>query len=215
MDVRGVKVKREAPKVGRVAPIHLLPALLAIALALVAVGCGTSSASTAPRLPKGWKNVASHGIGIYVPTSWSVVRWPTGVCGVTVPTVITTRTLTRTSKIGCAAYYYTQYNGSAKVTLGKETVTSKFHGRTHEYNGLNVEETTVVRQVMVHHVTFSADPGTVRRRPFTNQYPVTDITALVVSTGVWLTISVGNTTALPGGATGRAEEILASVHTSS
>jgi len=82
-----------------------------VGLATVGAGCSTPQGLTTPPLPSGWTTVTYHGVGVDVPSNWTVEPWHQN-CGVDVPTVFLGPE--QPSVLSCPAFD----PGGAEVVLG-------------------------------------------------------------------------------------------------
>jgi len=168
------------------------------------VGLGLSQATTSagavpsPTIPNGWKAVSYRGIVLDVPPTWVVKGWQlndvSDACGVSTPTVLLGPEPSELMKVLCPLYS----RGDAEVNIGaRRPVVVK--PRTAVINGLHVAVSFSTTKII------HGNPA-----PFANQVavhiPIRDI---------WITIQVGTSPVLPGGAPGRAMQIVRSIHAAS
>jgi hypothetical protein len=138
-------------------------------------------------LPAGWKTVAYHGVGIDVPGNWLVEPWRL-TCGVTTPTVFIGPA--QPLAIDCVA----SPPAGAEVILGA-LGTSGSQSVSRNLNGLTA---TVATQGEA----YDGHPGVA----------ITNIWVSLPTVDVNISVSVGDTAAIPGGAPGRAEQIVETIH---
>lgn len=150
---------------------------------------GMAEGPAAPR-PTGWKTVSYHGVGIDVPHTWTVRPWVPN-CGTLKPTVfigpqrLVERRCLRLS------------HPAAEVVLGSLYPFSRGTGRAESINGL--------RAVVVTEHAVDQGLGVTRAQ-------VTHFWAMLPDGGFSISVSVAESSVLPGGAAGRAEEIVHSIH---
>jgi hypothetical protein len=157
------------------------------------VGLTSCSGSTllTPALPTGWKTVIYHGIAVDVPTAWVVEPWRQN-CGVTTPTAFIGPA--KPSLLFCPAFT----TGAAEVVLGALPVGRGLSTESEKINGLSaLARTTTERDV------FHGNGATVT---------ITTIDVTLPARGVSITVSVGGSAGVPGGAPGRAEQIVQTIH---
>lgn len=160
---------------------------IAVLLLSVAIGSFAPAlgAGASPTLPRGWKVVTHRGVGIDVPATWTVQPWHG--CGVSSPTVL----------IGPAKQTYVLCPAAslnvALVVLGTLPLGANHTWRHTTLNGLAATVTT--QQVTV-----------------TDGQYLTQIDVSLPSKKMTISIQVGDSTDMPGGAPGRAERILESIH---
>jgi len=147
----------------------------------------TTSTSTSSPLPAGWETVTYHGVGIDVPNNWAVELWrPT--CGVAVPTVFIGPA--KPFAIACVS----DPPMGAEVVLGalpmsgSKTVSTKLNGIM----------AYVATQYEVYHGNLGAT--------------ITNIWVSLPTKDMNISVSVGESPAIPGGAPGRAEQIVQTIH---
>jgi hypothetical protein len=180
--------------VRRLTPYFLLAALVFGMGA--AVGLGLSEASTSrsvrhffPAVPNGWKAVSYQGVVLDVPRSWVVSTWKYP-CGVTGPTVLLGPEPTAFMKYLCLPY--PQDMRAAEVNIGARPIP----GATRE---------TVINgnRVATSFTTTRMTDGSVK----------TGLDQVIIHGGhVWIWIEVGTSAFLPGGAPGRAMQIVRTIH---
>lgn len=170
---------------------------LMVGLAVALAGCASGPSGSAPPaaklvtppLPAGWQVVSVLYVGVDVPGSWTVEHWkPT--CGVQTPTAYL-------GPQGMLPKCTTKAPG-AEVDVGAYAYLGSLSAKTEHVNGLTLR--VVSTQVAVPSV-----PG-------------------ATATEMWVSIKaprplglyfyVGDSTALPGGGPGLAQQILATVHES-
>jgi hypothetical protein len=164
--------------------------LLVISLmATILGGCSSSSGLSTPPLPSGWKTVTYHRIGIDVPASWMVEPWRAN-CGVAKPTVFIGPE--GTSALNCPAFMAS----GAEVLLGARAFTGTGLHPTKQYiNGLNAY------LVSTDEVFHGHSGGT-----------ITYVWVTLIDKSFTIYVSVGDSSAFAGGAPGRAEEIVQTIH---
>jgi hypothetical protein len=149
--------------------------------------CSGTTSSTSMPLPAGWKTVTYHGVGIDVPSDWVVEPWRL-TCRVTTPTVF----------IGPAQPLETACVASppagAEVILGA-LGTSGSQSVSRDLNGLTA---TVATKYEVYHGNLGVT--------------ITNIWVSLPTKNVNISVSVGDSSVVPGGAPGRAEQIVQTIH---
>lgn len=164
--------------------------LIGLGLLVSAIcGCSPTNAFT-PALPVGWKTVTHRGVAIDVPRSWTVEPYRSN-CGVVQPTVFIGPERV-TGIFNCPEFNAT----GAEVLLGASAVVQK-SATTENLNGLTIRVTT---HYEVYHGTLGAT--------------ITFIYATLPTKAMTVYIAVGDSSRVAGGAPGRAEEILDSIHAS-
>ncbi len=147
----------------------------------------TTPTSASSPLPTGWKTVTYHGVGIDAPGDWLTEPWrPT--CGVTTPTVFIGPA--QPLAMSCVA----DPPQAALVVLGALPM-SGLKSVSTKVNGIMAE---VATQYEVYHGNLGAT--------------ITDIWVSLPTANVNLSVSVGESTVVPGGAPGRAEQIVQTIH---
>jgi len=147
----------------------------------------TTSTSISPPLPAGWKTVTYKGVGVDVPSDWLVKAWVL-TCGVSTPTVFVGPA--QPTEMSCEA----NPPAGAEVVLGALPMSgSKSASRV--LNGLTA---IVATQHEVYHGNLGAG--------------ITNIWVSLPTEGVDISVSVGDTAVLPGGAPGRADQIVETIH---
>jgi len=169
----------------------LVGAVLAVLGVVGLASCSGSTLST-PALPAGWKTVTYHGIAVDVPTAWVVQPWRQN-CGVTTPTVF----------IGPAKpflLYCPEFTtGVAEVVLGALPVGRGLSTESENINGLSARVMTAAERQFFH----GHGAGEVS---------ITTIDVTLPARGVSISVSVGGSAGVPGGAPGRAEQIVQTIH---
>jgi hypothetical protein len=147
----------------------------------------SSFTSTSSAIPAGWKTVTYEGLGIDVPRAWLVERWRL-TCGVAMPTVFIGPA--QPLAMNCVA----DPPQAALVVLGALPVRAVKSIPT-ELNGIRADLAT---QYEVYHGNLGAT--------------IADISVSLPSANVTISVSVGESSAVPGGARGRAEQIVNTIH---
>jgi len=163
----------------------VLPAMLVTGCLLL---CSACSGSTTPTLPSGWKTIAYHGVGIDVPARWAVEPGH-ATCGVTSPTVFLGPG--GFEGVGCPSIA-----GGAQVVLGASGALQPGRGGAKTtINGLNALMVTTKQSYL---------------RPSSG----TGVYILVTLPGKRVTINVfaADSSVAPGGAPGRAMQIVETIH---
>ena len=159
-------------------------------LAATVAGCSTLQGLSTPPLPTGWKTVDYHGVGVDVPSNWTVAPWRPN-CGVNTPTVFIRPE--QTSYLFCPAFMA----GGAEVVLGSlPSSEAAPHAQSERINGLTAQvvSETVDDQCGHSPVTVSEAWVTLPAKGFT------------------ISISVGESPVCPGGGPGIATQIRGSIH---
>ena len=94
--------------------MRLGTALGVVALMLTVSAAIPANAGSSPTVPKGWKLVTHRGVGIDVPSTWTVKPWH-GNCGTATPTVLLGPE--GLSAMGCQ-FVRAFHSGAAQVMLG-------------------------------------------------------------------------------------------------
>jgi hypothetical protein len=163
-----------------------------VLLGFTAIGIAAcSGATTAPSLPPpqapaGWKLVTYQGIGLDVPHAWAVEPWHAN-CGVTFPTVFIGPE--GAESLGCPTIAI-----GSEVVLGARLPNSGVSWTTTTINGLKAMMRTT------HTIFHGHASGT-----------STQIWVRLAS-GISISVSVGDSSAFPGGAPGRANQIVRTIH---
>jgi hypothetical protein len=147
----------------------------------------TTSTSTSPPLPTGWKTVTYHGVGIDVPSDWLVEPWVL-TCGVSTPTVFIGPA--QPSEMSCEA----NPPAGAEVVLGALPISGS--------TPLSVELNGIPAYVVTQGEAYDGNPGVA----------ITDIWVSLPTENVTISVSVGKSAAIPGGAPGRADHIVETIH---
>jgi hypothetical protein len=147
----------------------------------------SSTTSTSTPLPTGWKTVTYHGVGIDLPNAWLVEPWRL-TCGVTTPTVFMGPA--QRSAIDCVA----NPPAGAEVILGA-IGTSDSQSVPRDLSGLPAAVATQGE-------AYDGKSGVA----------ITNIWVALPTKNMNITVSVGDTSAIPGGAPGRAEQIVETIH---
>lgn len=165
---------------------------IAVPLLSVAIGSFAPAlgAGASPTLPRGWKVVTHRGVGIDVPATWTVQPWHG--CGVSWPTVLIGPA--KPTEASCSS----ANDSVAVVVLGSLPWAANHTWHHTTLNGLRATVTT--QQV-------SATSGAATPGPL-----LTSIHVRLPSKGMTISIRVGDSSASPGGAPGRAERILVTIH---
>jgi hypothetical protein len=150
---------------------------------------GTGEGPAVPR-PSGWKTVNYHGVGIDVPRTWTVRPWVPN-CGALKPTVFIGPE--RLVELKCFRVSFP----AAEVVLGSLYRFPRGTGKAESINGL--------RAVVV------TEHG-VNQRLGVTRGQVTKYWVMLPDSGFSISVSVAESSALPGGAAGRAEEIVHTIH---
>jgi hypothetical protein len=147
----------------------------------------TTSTSTSSPLPTGWKTVTYRGVGIDVPSVWLVEPWVL-TCGVSTPTVFIGPA--QPSEMSCEA----NPPAGAEVVLGALPIGGS-KSRSEELNGIPA-------YVITQGEAYDGNPGVA----------ITDIWVSLPTENVTISVSVGDSAATPGGAPGRADHIVDTIH---
>jgi hypothetical protein len=162
--------------------------LLVLCLTLTYMtGCSGTTTSIPP-LPTGWKTVTHRGVGVDVPRDWTVKPWHQN-CSVPQPTVFVGPE-GRTA-LSCPKYI----SGVAEVVLGALPLLDQ-HTVTENLNGL-------------------AASVTISDEPFHHPHLASTVTRISVNLptkDMTISLSIAESPKVPGGAAGRAEEILHTIH---
>ncbi len=140
--------------------------------------------------PTGWKTVNYHGVGIDVPRTWTVRPWVPN-CGALEPTVFIGPE--RLVELKCLRLSYP----ASEVVLGSLYPFSQGTGRAKSINGL--------RAIVVTEHAVEQGLGVTRGQ-------VTHFWVMLPDSGFSISVSVAESSVLPGGAAGRAEEIVHTIH---
>lgn len=146
-----------------------------------------SSPSTSSPLPAGWKTVTYHGVGVGVPSDWLVEPWRS-TCAVAMPTVLIGPA--QPLEMSCPA----DPPQAALVVLGSLPM-SGLQSVPTVLNG-------IVADVATQYEVCHGDLGAT----------ITDIWVSLPKANVHIFVSVGDSSAIPGGAPGRADQILETIH---
>ncbi len=143
--------------------------LSVLGLATMAAGCSTPQGQTTPPLPSGWTTVTYHGVGVDVPSNWTVEPWHQN-CGVSVPTVFIGPE--QESVLFCPAFNA----GGAEVVLGSLPPHGTPSAQSETINGLTarVVSDMVTEQCGHHSATFSEAWVTLPAKGFTISISVSD-----------------------------------------
>jgi len=147
----------------------------------------TSTTSASSPLPAGWKTVTYQGVGIDVPSDWLVEPWRL-TCGVATPTVFIGPA--QPLEMSCVA----DPPQAALVVLGALPMGGLKSVST-ELNGIMAD---VATQYDVYHGNLGAT--------------ITNIWVSLPTRDVNISVSVGESSVVPGGAPGRAEQIVQTIH---
>ena len=147
----------------------------------------TSATSTSAPPPAGWKTVTYDGVGIDVPNDWLVEPWR-ATCGVTAPTVFIGPA--QPSAMSCEA----SPPAGAEVILGALPT-----------NGLKMVVTNLNGLKALLATQDEPDAGNLG-------VTITTIWVSLPTKDVEISVSVGDSSIVPGGAPERAEEIVQSIH---
>lgn len=166
-------------------------ALLAlVATAAILAGCSTPPVLSTPPLPTGWKTVDYHGVGVDVPGTWTVEPWRAN-CGVSTPTVYIGPE--GESYLNCPLYT----PGGAEVVLGSLPFTgTSAPAQPGNINGL---PSLVVSDR--EHVECGPGNGVMFRDWVT-----------LPTKGLSISVWVAESTTCPGGAPGRTDQIVQTIH---
>jgi hypothetical protein len=166
-----------------------------ISVALVIASAGLASCSgtplSTPHLRPGWKTVTYRSVGIDVPRRWVVKAWHPS-CGVYVPTVLLGP---QTPSFGKCLR---DDSGAAEVILGVLPADAP-GARSQSINGLPA--LLVTTNQFFHGVHASGER--------------TQVWVDLSQRGLWISVSVGDASDFPGGASGRAEQIVHTIHATS
>ncbi len=144
--------------------------------------CSGTGEGPAVPRPSGWKTVNYHGVGIDVPRTWTVRSWVPN-CGALKPTVFIGPE--RLVERKCLRLSHP----AAEVVLGSLFRFPRGTGKMESINGLRAVIVTGVAQAQVTHYW-----------------------VMLPDSGFSISVSVAESSALPGGAAGRAEEIVHTIH---
>ena len=142
-----------------------------------------------PTLRSGWMTVTYDGIGVDVPDDFTVEPWRAS-CGVTTPTVMVGPA--HLFAMSCPAFTL----AGALVVLGD--IPPPVPGTALRLNGLSALVTTATSSLALRGIDF----------PVTS----TRVEVTLPGFGVSVSVSAGESTVVPGGAPGRAEEIAQTIH---
>ena len=172
--------------------------LLGAGILVLVAGCsGTPSAqqkAVTPSLPMGWKTVTYHGLRIDVPRDWTVEPWHPN-CGVSNPTVFMGPE--GISVLYCGAFV----PGGAEVILGARGVGHE-SSAPETINGVGAR---VSRHEVVYNRPLSGTLNSISVR-------LTSISVRLPAQGLSISVSCGESGYFPGGAPGRADQIVRTVH---
>jgi hypothetical protein len=147
----------------------------------------TTSTSTSSTLPTGWKTVTYHGVGIDVPSNWLVEPWVL-TCGVSTPTVFIGPA--QPSEMSCEA----NPPAGAEVVLGALPISGS--------KALSEDLSGIPAYVATQGQAYDGNPGVA----------ITDIWVSLPTENMTISVSVGDSAAIPGGAPGRADHIVDTIH---
>jgi hypothetical protein len=175
---------------------YLLLAILMLGTGL-GIGLGLSEAPGSalhwqffPAVPSGWKAVSYRGVVLDVPRTWVVSGWQLkDACGIGTPTVLLGPEPTGLMHLFCPAYSL----GAAEVNIGARRPAGITHATVINGNrvGIYFSATKIVH-------------GT--PEPSVDQVDVH-------IDNIWITMEVGTSPVLLGGAPGRAMQIVSTIHT--
>jgi hypothetical protein len=187
----------------RVILILMKRQLIAAALVLSIGGsavCDMADSASASA-PSGWKSVTHRGVGIDVPSTWAVRQtvkaWQVA-CGSNTPTIYVGPER-RAAAPSCVAG---PYNHGSSVVLGSLTTYPRSGWHAKKLNGLNALVRTSTRFVTFPHSDTSRRKGG----------ELTDIVVRLPTKGMSIDIRVGDSSVFPGGAPGRARQIMETIH---
>ena len=163
--------------------------LALVVLILAACSSGHPTGLRLPPAPAGWKTVTYHGIGVDVPRRWTVKPWRES-CGVSTPTVFIGPTPSPFS-----ADCVEPAGDASEVILVGLQFPATGRATTKALNGVKAVVTT---REQVFHGTLGAT--------------ITYMTVTLPTLGVSISVLVGESPRVPGGAAGRAKEIVDTIH---
>jgi hypothetical protein len=162
--------------------------VVAVSTTLISAAC---SGPPTPALPHGWKTVTYHHVGIDVPRTWTVKSWFPH-CFVSSPTVL----------IGPGRFVQMRcphaHRPGAEVVLGSLFRFSPGSGTKETINGIKARVVTETTHRDGERAGVTGD--------------VTDISVDLPDRGFAISVSVGGSSAFPGGARGRAAQIVNTIH---
>jgi len=147
----------------------------------------TAPPPTSLPVPAGWKTVTYHGVGIDVPSDWLVQPWR-ATCGVEAPTVFIGPA--KPFAIACVS----NPPAGAEVVLGALPM-SGLASVSKDLNGIPA-------YVVTHDAAYDGKPGVA----------ITDIWVSLRTKNMTISVSVGDSPVIPGGAPGRAQQIVQTIH---